>query len=104
MTDQEINKAVARKLGLTENHDGKWIIPGTGVWTISNVPDFCHSIAAAWEVVEKMQKQFDYVEVIHAKTEPGPWSCGARNSTIWKVWQSAHTAPMAICLAFLNLP
>lgn len=91
MTDQEINEAVARELGYVSASQ----VPGI------YYADYCHSIAAAWELIDNMTDRFDYVEVIKANTSR--WSCGARNSTVWKTWESSDTAPMAICLAFLKL-
>lgn len=110
MTDQEINEAVARKLGyrkeaLTHSspsvHADYWWrnLDNEGV----SLPDFCHSIAAAWEIVPHI---------------PGFWL--QRMTTHWNVCNyqendesvghestrfiaSSDTAPMAICLAFLKL-
>lgn len=91
MTDQEINEAVHEKL------HGKPYDP-------FNIPDYCTSIQAAWEIVEK-EAGFD---LFFARDYQGEkWSCtftvkeGDRPS--WVVGAKADTAPMAICLAFLKL-
>ncbi len=97
----EINEAVARKLGWFQS-------PSNGRWgrlnghpqenMVVSVPDYCHSIAAAWEIVDKIE-----------------WFCLEKNHSkgTWWVWDmagteeaqmicEAATAPMAICLAFLK--
>lgn len=105
MTDQEINEAVARKLGwkptktkystFDGQHDAEVIR-----CRVSKMPDYCHSIAAAWEAVKYIQKMEISVDV-------RAWSsnsfsvfirCGIEMTAI------ANTAPMAICLAFLKMP
>jgi hypothetical protein len=97
VTDQEINEAVALKLGGerrtlpdAELEDGT---------IIRHFPDFCHSIAAAWEIIEKVKwytmwhddQGFHFW--IRANEKPEPELAAAY----------ANTAPMAICLAFLKL-
>ena len=101
MTDTEINEAVAKKLGYWKNE----MIPGRvtytkGPNTVAPTPDFCNSMEAAWELVEKME-----------------WFCIEKdhNTGAWSVWDmagteeatlicNADTASMAICLAFLKFP
>lgn len=108
MTDTELNEAVARKMGWTLILDGvpHWICPHCPNAHIFN-PDFCHDIKAAWEVVEK------YKEIEHEKEtlffqmaylDADKWDAGwYRYQDCGIVTQSADTAPMAICLAFLKL-
>lgn len=98
MTPQEINEAVARKLGydaIDKSHRRP-------------IPDYCHSIEAAWEIWAKMSDGY----FLTLETEAGTFG---RN--IVKVWKNdgkgdsgwviddvyANTAPMAICLAFLKM-
>lgn len=101
MTDQEINEAVARKLGwepVPVSNDnvyyGAWR-QINGVLVIPKVPDYCHSIEVAMGIVGEHKEGFEI------KFKNG----------VWCVWMSglrsneyADTAPMAICLAFLKLP
>lgn len=95
MTPQEINEAVARKLGVG-NMDSI-VINGK---LIRCPLDYCNSIAAAWEIVDHIKSlavRFD-VEL----------SCGQSRCQIdtldeISVIGRADTAPMAICLAFLKL-
>jgi hypothetical protein len=100
MTDQEINEAVARKLGWKDDFD---LTNKVKCWTKSEhkfettyeLPDYCHDIAAAWEIMEKLE-----VAVI-AKLSKG-WACNP-NPPGFDFLVKADTAPMAICLAFLKL-
>ncbi len=105
MTDQEINEAVARKLGWGESgEEGRWVLPSQGVKWLIDPPDFCHSIEAAWEVVESLHPQNGIALTQHLQPPYG-WSC-----TMWTAMTEepdftvrADTAPMAICLVFLKL-
>lgn len=82
MTDQEINEAVARKLGW-ESHPS-YIVKNRIDWKTpkggdrNKLPDYCHDIKAAWEIVEFL------------------------NSRNYRIILK-QAAPMAICLAFLEL-
>lgn len=91
MTDQEINEAVARKLGDRIRHD-EHCCP---------IPDYCHSIAAAWEIVEHTLMKYAFE--IHST--PTNYIAHFSGPT-WKQLMTAEAdaAPMAICLAFLKLP
>lgn len=107
MTDQELNEAVAKKLGWTELG---WDSGLAGIKTeyflgtdskgekYQKVPSYSTSIQAAWEIVGKIK-----------------FFCLDRESTgEWAVWDmagteeaecicKADTAPRAICEAFLKL-
>ena len=95
MTDQELkvlsplalNEAVARKL-----HPDEIII-------ISRAKNYCHSIEAAWEIVEQINQTYGFV----LGKSGNKWIV----STTWdndiESIAEADTAPMAICLAFLKL-
>lgn len=105
MTDQEINEAVARKLGWTKNipkvpcED-----PTCEIWTrndpeayMDSLPDYCHSIEAAWEILTSLKcdweiKTTKYGIDIRIYDEAGQYPSAV-----------SATAPMAICLAFLKL-
>lgn len=120
LTLQEINEAVARKLGWNKHkRTCEQPTPGASIFTYGNhwyqegcvcrekMPDYCHSIAAAWEIWQKMSEKY----FLTLETEAGEFG---RN--IVKVWENdgkdygwviedvyADTAPMAICLAFLKM-
>lgn len=130
MTDQELNEAVARKLGwshsLSGQKDGElnrnqWTPPGKSRLTVwRDLPDYCHSIAAAWEIVEKI-KVLPLPDKVNSR-EISQWEFdlsyyGERwevnfmqdaNGEPWYFFENdegiADTAPKAICKAFLKLP
>ncbi len=87
MTDQEINEAVGRKLGA----EFKFNIGGI-LYAEPMPQDYCHSIEAAWEIVEKLKFRLSPVN------ETDWVASGGHQSAM------ASCAPMAICLAFLKLP
>lgn len=110
MTDQEINEAVARKLGWTD----LFLSQNIGVMDIagkrnptdtlnSTVPEYCKRIAAAWDVVDwlelnKLWWNLSYDPVVKRFLfRYGPFALQGENQQA-----SADIAPMAICLAFLK--
>lgn len=110
MTDQEINEAVARELGWKpRNYDPLSLDPITRIpcFTAPNgdlydhLPDFCHSIQAAWEIVEHLYKNHPtWVFCLRA------WPKCVRAEWVLDLierYAEADTAPRAICLAFLKL-
>ena len=86
MTDTELNESVARKLG--------WLRTPLNEF----VPDYCHSIAAAWEIVEKLRPNIVLYDL--GRKWVVSRSC---YEGIGETLGEAATAPMAICLAFLKL-
>lgn len=102
MTDQEINEAVARKLGHTLgccHSDTLEMKTGYGdLDAYVAIPDYCHSIEAAWEIVEEAN-EYEFILIFHG------WADGSKffEATINEQKAEADTAPMAICLAFLKL-
>src|SRR5258708_7059883 len=64
MTDQEINEAVARKLGYctTKYRKNGCLRP----YYIQHEKDYCHSIEAAWEIMEEH-------DIALFKTKQGHW-------------------------------
>ena len=106
MTNQEINEAVARKLGwgFEDNHWYPVHIPEKPAYRTKHLPTFCTSIAAAWEILEALPKweiKRDGTTVIvylWDKTTQDGFSQTEHFQGI-----AADTAPMAICLAFLKL-
>lgn len=113
MTNQEINEAVARKLGWkhAQCQDAPGLKTGKEWWfdlegMPRDTPDFCHSIAAAWEIVEKFQYNLRRIKAMPANKESF-WLykfeiCTGPFAEDW-ISESADTAPMAIALCFLKL-
>lgn len=111
-SEELTNEAVALKLGW-RNLNGAWFAPVKGAAYLAEPgfadirkepPDYCHSIEAAWEIVEKLAEGgFD--AIFHS----GFWSkkhyyrieIFSSDEAFYDV--KADTAPMAICLAFLKL-
>jgi hypothetical protein len=106
MTDHEINEAVARKLGdktamkeFQEFHRHCPISCGG-----KSTPDYCHSIAAAWQILEYVSRScppFPHIFSLH-RNRDGTWQCYFP-SYVSTTNAIADTAPMAIALAFLTL-
>jgi hypothetical protein len=109
MTEDEINSAVARKLGWYETDlgwehrkDWKRHEDRQGVFlehvAHRDLPNYCRSIAAAWEVLECPEIIRWEIRLLSDK------SIGCemiRQGS--EVYRWADTAPMAICLSFLKL-
>lgn len=91
MNDKEINEAVARKLGWRGTFPDQY-------------PDYCHSITAAWEVVEQVFTSFYLSWDETTETWFAKWDNQHRTEESCRYKGEADTAPMAICLAFLKLP
>ena len=103
VTTQELDEAVARKLGAKPKihliHD-----PIEGAYSNHAVAyeyrPYSTSIEAAWEIVEKIRQS----ELVALCWHDGYWHCeinccdGKR-----EIDEEADTAPMAICKAFLAL-
>lgn len=108
MTNQEVNEAVARKLGWVQCCNPKTMEHGKIVdcfgWSKGGshfhepYPNYTGSIQAAWEIVESLNT--DSIQI--CKDGKGVYSCAitGNNSVIAEY---ADTAQMAICLAFLKL-
>ena len=103
---RELDAVIAEKimeLEVVRNKKGGWSIGEANYWytndepggVLSNpLPEYSTDIAAAWEVVEKLQK----LNPLHIRSDiTGRWfvSCGPFNA-------SASTAAHAICLAALK--
>jgi hypothetical protein len=105
MTNQEINEAVARKLGWTLSGGLGWMSPpiyrkpDDVICQKPNPPDYAGSIQAAWEILEYLCK--------HGKP-PIIWMCEDGEACISFKYDEMVTdilpVPLAICLAFLKLP
>lgn len=102
MTDTEINEAVARLLGWEEGPNNLWR-RGLDDMPQHGLPNYCHSIAAAWEVVPYLTSKGGYLVVSvyedHVKAEVEIWV----NDNPIQTGALSETAPMSICLALLKL-
>lgn len=103
MTNQEINEAVARKLGWNYHESLKpvcWQTPAGSY--LREIPDYCHSIEAAWEIVEHYKPELDSdgfsLDKDFDSVKASQWDC-----RFGIVHGYADTAPLAICKAFLKL-
>lgn len=109
MTDEEFNEAVAKKLGWKYHEDLKpvcWETPGDSRCFLRDLPDYCHSIEAAWEIVEYVNA--DRFRIIKARIIP-EWSAvfefqNLEDKKVTEYFASEDTLPRAICEAFLKLP
>ena len=114
MTDKEINEAVAKKLGWYHKSEEETLWTG-GLWYrdqerqgMNGLPNYCHDIAAAWEIIKTLDNYSVKVMRAGPTTE---WFClifsWKKYSDIYKrqdeIETKAETAPKAICLAFLKM-
>lgn len=103
MNDQELNEAVARKLGWrwSDKHDPLcyWFMPNGKCPPGGEVPAYSTSIEAAWEIVERWPRYF----MIY-RDEYKKWRVGIGTEQDFEELAIANTAPLAICRAFLKLP
>lgn len=110
MADEEVNIAVARKLGydVIAGDDSaifiRTVMPKP--LDIKHLPDYCTSIKAAWEIVEfilrNIQNDGDHFD-IGLTGHGNEWLCVINELSDKRIEARADTAPMAICLAFLKL-
>jgi hypothetical protein len=113
MTDTEINDAVARKLGwmdVGQESGQSWISGVSPALQMqrsmmhTEIPDYCHSIAAAMEVVNHLREKMGYkVYLQDSEVIAGGWDCELTYGNGHIPPQAAETLPMAICQAFLML-
>jgi hypothetical protein len=120
VNDEEINSLVARKLGfifgtgknqISEGRIG--IIQNHEVVFVGPLPEYCHSIEAAWEIVEKLRQSWRpgslEIEATKYAFELHSTPTGFIALVTGPTWKQmtkaeAESAPMAICLLFLKLP
>lgn len=88
MTNQEINEAVARKLGLVPTN-------GKAFQYDTRIPNYTTSIAEAWEILT------EHCDEWHLDCRGTVTARLKKNYVEAEV--TADTAPLAICLAFLRL-
>lgn len=98
MTDSEMNEAIARKLGWTDREFGAGTLLMKG--NLVGPRDYCHSIEAAWEIVEKIHNTVLFTLWWH----DGDWEVDIETNDDEAIITKAPTATMAICLTFLKLP
>ena len=99
MAASEMNEAVAKKLGWLQRSDGWELPPMRGLFPLK---DYCHSIEAAWEIVDYLKANKISFDLNMSMFETDDiWEARMRGPIIWAM---AQTAPMAICQAFLKLP
>jgi hypothetical protein len=107
MTNDEMNSAVARKLGYTPNKFGGWSgpCPTGGDWARSKLPNYCGSIQAAWEIVEFwLQSKMRVKRFELRKSNASSWYAVFEDGQSDQIYDAiAATAPEAICRAFLKL-
>lgn len=112
MTNQEINEAVARKLG--------WDHPSNQmIWTriydkdggcfreiCKDLPDYSGSIAAVWEIVDHCLKDGWKLDLKGASNSESYfcefWRNDGPNGFDFFRCEEATSAPLAICQAFLK--
>jgi hypothetical protein len=105
MTNEEINEAVARKLGWTYHEDLEpvwWQAPARGCY-LNEVYSYSTDIAAAWEIVERLRSEEYFVDIL---CTPFLSRCSvSRSQTGALSLEDAGTGqtPLAICLAYLKL-
>lgn len=107
MTPQEINEAVARKLGwISRDFDRNWQRMDIGAQIhIDGPPAYSADIRWAWEIVEYLPDVAIYKWPAGGYAVSIPQANDAGNlSNKRGVQANADTAPMAICQAFLQLP
>lgn len=119
MTDKQINEVIKHKLGtsyrphrriqLSEREDSEMYV-GVGAMMISRIiqtdeiPDYCNSIEAAWQIVEYLQKKEYAVEVTGSGIDKDFYfECWIIRPVERPYSECAGTAPRAICMAFLKL-
>lgn len=102
MTNEEVNIAVARKLGWTF-HEDHWDRHSDGRGSAHSVPEYSASIEAAWEIVDHFNNS-DFQIVLNMNWNKSTCSFYAHKEYRCMSQEEADTAPRAICEAFLKLP
>lgn len=107
MTDREMNEAVARKLGEDVRFGSIFVegVPDDVMDESHPIPAYSTSIAAAWEVAQRMDEP-PYHLTIYGTGRPTrvvvtDYSQGLGRDIIDETFE---TTPLAICMAFLKLP
>lgn len=91
MTDQELNEAVAVKLGWKVKYEYG-----------AKIPDYCNSISAAWEILIWIRERPFSERMKFAKNvSEGTKVEGVKIDPFY--WMLFNSTPRAICEAFLKL-
>lgn len=103
MTDRDVNEAVARELGwknpcLFQNDERHPVCECP-----FKIPDYCHSIEAAWELVTTFLASRALGRFKLKKMTVTRWHATFDDSFIERAESVADTVPRAICEAFLAL-
>jgi hypothetical protein len=109
--EDNINQQVARKLGwrLHDNRPDEEHYAPNEWWVRKEerrrrLPNYCGSIEAAWEIVEKYKLYNGYSFFISYQEDVERWEAVWNESVADEAARAnAETAPMAICKAFLKL-
>lgn len=113
MDDQELNEAVALKLGWVNL---EWSEPSGLRPELSGkregsppfgetVPAYSTSIAAAWEIIQYCENELVLYQIDLSWSRTGSsWHCTLGTKNQYNESVGADTAPLAICKAFLKLP
>jgi len=109
MDNRKIDRLVAEKImgwkyypeGHHISNELTWI-GADGGWYIK-CPNYSTDIAAAWEVVEKLQKEY-IVSILGPDDQGTHWCVDimSKNQKLNFANEVGNTAPMAICLAALK--
>lgn len=102
MTNTEINEQVALKMGWVRKSDRVWEREAGVLRNPSELPDYAHSIEAAWEIVEWLHDnggKMLWKPYFELGGSGNGWLCRMRMNP----HEAADTPSMAICLAFLKL-
>jgi len=105
MNDQELNEAVARKLGYWKDDILNSYTKGPN--TVGPTPNFCEDISAAWEIVTSFLATRSSLRSFRLDiNNTSRWYAQFRDAEYERLSYDAiaETAPLAICKAFLKLP
>lgn len=109
MTDQELNEAVARKLGYdvfeTYGYSGERVTNIRRNNEVDPLPDYSGSIAAAWGIFDFLISKGGGGAVLYSEQRK-LWEAAItdKGNTSGDSIETSDTAAKAICLAFLKLP
>jgi hypothetical protein len=98
---RELDALIAQKVMGQNYFINSFGFPEQGPLVSKEPPHYSTDIAAAWEIVQEMEKKH---------TEPGKWvglsitaeDRGCWRATFWRKWSFGSSAPHAICLAALE--
>lgn len=113
-SDQELNEAVARKLGWKpHNYNPLSMNPVERIPCFSapngdlyaSVPPYSTSIAAAWEILEHVSRREGTMKIDQHGIGRPHYTVQIQRVPLPEIFVAiSSSAPLAICLAFLKLP